>query len=108
MFVFTITGYLHEDVISGLFNQFIRLFGRQRTKPRVAGFRRLIMGEPKRFGTMFGEELSLTCQSRRKRGPVSRDEGARSRAEQSRRNGDRVAGYSLDGWKCGGGVIKLN
>ena len=78
MFVFTITGYLHEDVISGLFNQFIRLFGRQRTKPRVAGFRRLIMGEPKRFGTMFGEELSLTCQSRRNWGPVSRDEGARS------------------------------
>ena len=48
------------------------------------------------------------CQSRRKRGPVSRDQGATRRAEESRRNGGQLAGGGMRDWKSDGGVIKLD
>ena len=50
----------------------------------------------------------LECQSRRKWGPVSRDQGARPRADESQGNGGQVAGCRRNGWKSGSGVIKLD
>jgi hypothetical protein len=53
-------------------------------------------------------EIISRCQSRRKRGPVSRDQGARWRADESRRNGGQGMGHHRNRWKNSRGVIKLD
>jgi hypothetical protein len=47
------------------------------------------------------------CQSRRNWGPFSRREGAKPRADESRRNGGQVGGRRWKEWNSGSGVIRL-
>ena len=47
------------------------------------------------------------CQSRRNWGPVSRGQGAKPRADESRRNGARWDGDCENGWRSVSSVIML-
>ncbi len=61
-----------------------------------------------RLATCLMLVSNLGCQSRRNWGPVSRAEGAKPRAAESRRNGGQQAGHPSNGWKSARSLIKLD